>query len=93
MFDEDPKPEEDHNSLFHNSNPEDADFSVFDRPRPTQAPRPRPTQIPSGGGSGGWQSPPEGNTNMNGFQSPPEEGKSAYRPESGIQTKKITDFS
>ncbi|XP_034485467.1 uncharacterized protein LOC117790228 isoform X2 [Drosophila innubila] len=74
---------EDDNSLFHNSNPADADFSVFNRPRPGNN--------NSGGGSSSssnsWQSPP-----FNGWQSPPVEvsepqpiwGESTTRRPSGV---------
>ncbi|XP_030558712.1 uncharacterized protein LOC115761187 isoform X2 [Drosophila novamexicana] len=43
--------EDNENSLFHNSNPDDADFSIFDQPRPDD-------KVTGGGNGINWQSPP-----------------------------------
>ncbi|KAM8707034.1 hypothetical protein ACLKA7_011184 [Drosophila subpalustris] len=72
--------EEDDDSLFHNSNPADADFSVFNRPRPNG------DGSSSSSGSNGFPSPQDGNNIFNGFQSPPEEGI-------GIQTTRAPTFA
>ncbi|XP_017848924.1 uncharacterized protein LOC108604131 isoform X2 [Drosophila busckii] len=56
---------EEENSLFHNSNPADADFSVFDKPRPDESPNnqlppivaPEQEQRPSWGSNTGRRPP------------------------------------